>query len=170
MALFEPTCLAPMGRAHHDAVKSQRLMALNTSLRKLSNSAASALVFLNHTNGLDNDEVRIFRSYIDATIEIVSARAVDINHDIKIISSCNYKWLMIQPMVVEDDLNNYNAFMVSTYLHVSRDIANVCDKIEEYVDLFEKTILSMQSRSNHCSWYSTILNYIYTWVPYWCRQ
>lgn len=169
MQAFEPTCLAPIARVHHDTVKSQRLTALNNSLKKLSNAAAAALIFVKHTKGLDPEQVRILQSYIDSCIEIVSDRAMAINRDVKIISSCNYKWLMIQPIVVEDDLNHYNTFMTATYLQVSKDIAITCNMVEEYINKFEETVASMQSRNahSHCSWYDTILQCIYAWIPYW---
>lgn len=167
MRTFELSCLAPMARAHHDAIKCQRLTALNASLRKLSNAAAAALIFMKHTKGLNSDETCVFKAYIDASIDDTSNRAIAINHDIKIISSCNYKFLMIQPMVVEDDLNNYNTFMTATYLEANKDIATTCNTIEEYVNRFEETCAKMKTRAIHYSWYDIMHQYMCSWIPYW---
>jgi hypothetical protein len=163
------TDLGPRARLHHDNIKQQRINALNNSLIKLSEMASRILFFIK-SNDLDGPDIKSLIYQVEDVVGIVSTKSICIKHDIKIISSCNYNWIMVQPMVTSTDIQNYCTFMTATYLQISKDISLLCNDIENYIDLFQKKMIALQSTKNTkiaTSWYSFIIQYTFGWINYW---
>ena len=160
-------CPVATARYYHDTIKRQRIIALNNSLIALSKSAAAILYYI-HANNINTPTSNIFKNDIDHILTLITNDANKIKQDIKIISNCNYQWLSIQPIVTNNDIQTYYTFMNATYLTTMRDIVMLCNRIDEYITTFADRlhILKSEYEADSASWYSYIVDYLYTWIPW----
>ncbi len=130
-------------RDHHDLLYNQRIEALHNGLRLLSANASGLLNVINATRRAHISDIELSLIYVKYEINRIKIH-------MQTIRKCNHQFLLIQPILVDDDINRYLHFMVVSYRQVSKDIVKLSVFMEnaafEYQSKVDEILGCEQSR------------------------
>lgn len=131
------TTLNDQATLQHNAIVSQRLHAINNTNMIIMEEIRFTHECINEMLR-DYNEIMKFRLLIDDVAVAVRKDVQRMKRDIQVISSCNYYYLQINPIISNDDLLRYDEFLTMSYKVLVRDITSFNTTVDENIEELNK--------------------------------
>lgn len=122
---------------HNDMV-SQRLNAINNTHTGVLDAIRITRSDIGSCTNMDYNELMLVRTIVDEVSRSSNRDVYRMKRDIQVIRNCNYYYLQINPILVDQDLLRYDEFLTMSYKVLTRDMNTFCSMSEENLGELKK--------------------------------
>ncbi len=129
-------------RICHDTYFSQRMNAINNAKKRLNQAADESLEILTNTN--------ITSSIIDPIIDDINSIVnqfdelfSNLRRDFKLKKQASQYWIMLQPIMCDNDLIRYLEFMQMCYRQEITTLIKLVNQVELHIEQFDNYVDQM---------------------------